>query len=273
MATKARKTQKTDQITRGDLRLLLSAALFLGAVVLKTSGAPLAGQVRTQMVSALRGGISTEEVLQVAGQTFENGGLATVFADWQKTVKEKQDSPSNTAQAPDNAAQSEVDEQVTEVYAETSFPEDTLESRIASNFPKEADDTAYMMSFATHSPVKGVRTSEFGMRTHPISGKESFHYGLDIGAPEGTPIEAFADGTVREIGSSTYGNYIVVDHAEGISTLYAHCHEILAKKGDQVTAGDTIATVGATGNATGNHLHLEVWRAGKALDPANYISV
>lgn len=263
MTSKARKSGRSGQITRGDLRLLLSAALFLGAVMLKTSGTPWAGEVRTQVVAALRGGISTGEVLQVAGQTFENGGLTAVFGDWQRGAPIEKDTPQNAAEAPG-------DEQTAEVYAESGFPEDELANRIASNFPKEADETAYVMGFTTQIPVEGVRTSAFGMRTHPISGKESFHYGLDIGAPEGTPIAAFADGTVRETGSSSYGNYIVLDHEDGIATLYAHCTEILAQKGDQVAAGDTIATVGATGNATGNHLHLEVWRAGKALNPAHF---
>lgn len=270
MAVKARRTiksaksAKNGQITSGDIRLLLSAALFLGAVAIRTSGAPLAGQVRTQLVSALRGGVSTEQMLQVAGQTFESGGLAAVFGDWEQSVL--REPPAGAAEdSPQTPAPT------AEVYAEAGFPEDEPESRKASRFPKEADDTAYVMGFATYDPVEGERTSAFGMRTHPISGKESFHYGLDIGAPAGTPIAAFADGTVRETGTSTYGNYIAVDHADGIATLYAHCTEVLAKQGDDVKGGDTIATVGATGNATGNHLHIEIWRAGKALDPAHYI--
>lgn len=265
MTGNVRKRGRSGQITRGDLRLLLSAALFLGAVALKTSGAPWAGAVRTQVVAALRGGISTEEVLQVAGQTLEGGGLAAVFADWKKSAPTENEAPQSAAQAAENS-------QTAEVYAESGFAEDELEIRAASNFPKESDEIAYVLGFATQNPVDGLKTSAFGMRTHPISGKESFHYGLDIGAPEGTPILAFADGTVRETGFSTYGNYIVLDHADGFSTLYAHCSKLLAQEGDRVAAGDRIAEVGATGNATGNHLHLEVWRAGKALDPSYYVS-
>ena len=94
----------------------------------------------------------------------------------------------------------------------------------------------------------------------------------DIAADEGTPIEAFADGTVRETGESSYGKYLIVDHADGFSTLYAHCSSISVEMGEKVSCGSEIARVGQTGNATGPHLHLEIWRNGAALDPADYLT-
>lgn len=257
-----KQQKRSGRVTHGDIRLMLSAALFLGAVTLKISGAPWAESVRAQAVSALSGGISTDEVLQAAGHTFEDGGLQAVFAEFGKKDETGSDSDS-TAVQPD----------ATQVYAESGYGEDELKSREASDFPKEADETAYVLGFATQNPVEGTKTSNYGMRIHPITGKESFHYGLDIGAPEGTPITAFADGMVREVGFNTYGNYVVLDHPDGISTLYAHCSRVDVQEGETVSMGDKIAAVGATGNATGNHLHLEVWRDGKALNPAHYVSV
>lgn len=85
-------------------------------------------------------------------------------------------------------------------------------------------------------------------------------------------IGAFADGTVREIGESDYGNYLIVDHDDGFSTLYAHCSSISAAVGDEVKCGEEIARVGQTGNATGPHLHLEIWKDGAALDPSDYLT-
>ena len=100
-----------------------------------------------------------------------------------------------------------------------------------------------------------------------------FHHGLDLAADEGTPITAFADGTVRETGESGYGLYVIVDHADGFATLYAHCSSISAKVGDTVTCGEQIAKVGQTGSATGPHLHLARWHNGAALDPADYLAL
>ena len=241
--------KNTDKITLRDVKILLSAGLLLGAVLIKTSNQPWADSLKTKIVDALNGGISAEQVVEAAGQTFENGDLKAVFA-----VFNKDD---------DNTAM---------VYAEAPFTEDLLSSREQSNFPKEEDITAYVLNFEICKPVDGIKTSDFGERVHPVNGEESFHYGLDIGADKGEKILSFADGTVRESGTrDSYGNYIIVDHADGFSTLYAHCSKVTAKQGDKVKAGDKIAEVGATGVATGNHLHFEVWRDGKILDPSHYV--
>lgn len=267
---------KTNQITHGDIRLLLSAALFLGAVLVKTSGAAWAAEARVQAAALLHGGVSADEVLQVAGQVLDGGGLSAVT----QVFAGLEDTPQGTAgQAQpetqtDTGAEQDAALETASLQAESGYGEDDLANRVQSQFPKETDTMAYVLDFDTQNPVEGTKTSDFGTRIHPISGKESFHYGLDIGAPEGTPIHAFAAGTVREAGvSKSYGNYAVVDHADGFSTLYAHCSKVNAQAGDTVSAGDKIAEVGATGSATGNHLHLEIWRDGKALNPAHYISV
>lgn len=123
-------------------------------------------------------------------------------------------------------------------------------------------------------PVNAPVTSPFGLRTHPTDGEEAFHYGVDFGAAEGEKIQCAAAGEAAEAGESPeYGNYILVKHSDSIYTLYAHCQEVLPKVGDAISAGQVIATVGATGNVTGPHLHFEIRDGDTWLDPANFLNL
>ena len=118
------------------------------------------------------------------------------------------------------------------------------------------------------SPVSGIVTSRFGARW----GRS--HKGTDIGAPQGTPIYAAASGTVifSEYGyGGGYGNHIIISHGNGITTLYGHCTDLYVDEGEYVSQGELIATVGSTGESTGNHLHLEIRVDGVAQDPQNYL--
>lgn len=126
----------------------------------------------------------------------------------------------------------------------------------------------------TAVPVNGSATSGFGYRDSPINGKNEFHLALDIGAEEGAEIGAFAAGTVRYIGTSDeFGNYLMIDHDNNVSSFYAHCSKLLVHKGDQVACGQTVALVGHTGNATGPHLHLTIEKDDIRLDPAYYVDL
>ncbi len=121
-------------------------------------------------------------------------------------------------------------------------------------------------------PVEGRLTSGFGWRAHP-DGKEYYHEGIDIEAPEGTPILACLDGVVVSAAESeVYGKVIVLDHGEGLQTLYAHCSELLVRPPQRVKQGDVIARVGQTGNATAPHLHFEVRVNGIPEDPGERLS-
>jgi murein DD-endopeptidase MepM/ murein hydrolase activator NlpD len=98
------------------------------------------------------------------------------------------------------------------------------------------------------------------------------HYGIDIPAPRGTSIYAVKAGTVitAKYGSG-YGYYVIIDHGNGITSLYAHCSKLLVSKGDVVARGDVVAQVGTTGTSTGNHLHFEIREKGVKKDPLNYV--
>lgn len=117
----------------------------------------------------------------------------------------------------------------------------------------------------------GAITSPYGYRIHPITGKRKLHAGVDLGAPKGTQIVAAASGTVvKSYMSSSYGNYTVISHGNGIMTAYAHQSKRLVSEGDTVSAGQVIGTVGSTGNSTGNHLHFEVYVNGSTVNPMKY---
>jgi murein DD-endopeptidase MepM/ murein hydrolase activator NlpD len=118
-------------------------------------------------------------------------------------------------------------------------------------------------------PAEGRISSRFGMRVHPITGRQRMHSGMDIAAPTGTPVRAAAGGVVSFAGSrGGYGNTVIIDHPDGTQTLYAHKHTLGVQAGESVRAGQAIGTVGSTGQSTGPHLHFEVRRNGEPLDPA-----
>ena len=117
-------------------------------------------------------------------------------------------------------------------------------------------------------PVRGPITSPFGMRVDPVTGQYQLHSGIDIGADYGVPITASADGSV--IFAGWYGGYgyaIIIDHGGGWSTLYAHCSAMYVSANQPVRQGQVIGAIGATGWATGPHLHFEIRRNGVPLDP------
>jgi murein DD-endopeptidase MepM/ murein hydrolase activator NlpD len=111
--------------------------------------------------------------------------------------------------------------------------------------------------------------SGFGLRIDPVYKTVKYHYGLDFAAPQGTPIYATADGVVSTSGNTGngYGNHVVVNHGFGYETLYGHMVRIKAGSGKSVKRGEVIGWVGSTGKSTGPHLHYEVHKNGKPLDP------
>jgi murein DD-endopeptidase MepM/ murein hydrolase activator NlpD len=119
---------------------------------------------------------------------------------------------------------------------------------------------------------KGIVTSRFGHRKDPFTRDLSFHDGFDISAPYGSPIVATAHGKVVFSGWDKYlGNCVRVDHGNGLTSVYGHMQKCTVSDGDTVSRGDQIGKLGSTGRSTGAHVHYEVRKNGKALDPAKYL--
>ena len=115
-------------------------------------------------------------------------------------------------------------------------------------------------------------TSEFGYRKDPFTGETRGHTGMDLSVPTGTPVRAALSGTVTVSQyNSSYGYYVVVDHGNGLSTLYAHNSKLLVRVGQTVEAGDVVSLSGSTGRSTGPHLHFEVRVNGERTNPRYYL--
>ena len=119
---------------------------------------------------------------------------------------------------------------------------------------------------------ESVVTSEFGYRSDPFTGETRGHTGIDLAVPTGTPIRAALPGTVTVSQyNSSYGYYVIIDHGNGLSTLYGHNSRLLAQVGQTVEAGDIISLSGSTGRSTGPHLHFEVRVNGERTNPRYYL--
>lgn len=172
------------------------------------------------------------------------------------------------------SASTESSEPEQELTAEYPFEtEQVAYSYTMPSLPDNASMAQRSLGFAYTTPLHGTLTSSFGWREHPIAGESRFHYGVDLAAETGTAICAFADGEVFATGeSSTLGKYIILSHAQGYQTLYAHCSEIVKLSGS-VSMGEIIAKVGQTGAATGAHLHFEFQDGTLYLNPIYYVDL
>jgi murein DD-endopeptidase MepM/ murein hydrolase activator NlpD len=122
-------------------------------------------------------------------------------------------------------------------------------------------------------PSFGWLTDRFGKRRDPFTGEEAHHLGLDISADKGQPVFATADGVVQSAGwQGDFGNLVVIGHDFGLMTRYAHLSRLAVKAGATVTRGEVIGYVGATGRATGTHLHYEVWANGRPINPLDLLT-
>ena len=161
------------------------------------------------------------------------------------------------------AAEAKLQAAANAADAEIRAAEKELASQIA-NVPSES-------GFLWPLPGRYNLSSLYGSRKHPVTGKANNHTGIDVPAPSGTPIQACKSGVVTtSTYNNSYGNYVVVSHSDGTSTLYAHMSRRNASKGQTVSQGQVIGYVGTTGSSTGNHLHLEIRVNGSRRDPINY---
>lgn len=155
---------------------------------------------------------------------------------------------------------------------------DTLFSRREAQFDVLAGLLSSEQLRAESTPAgrpitSGWQSSPYGHRIDPISGQRAWHDGVDFAGKEGSAIRAVASGVVSWSGNRAgYGMMIEVAHGDGLSTRYAHNKENIVQVGDLVRRGDVIALMGSTGRSTGPHVHYEVFKHGRAVDPATYIN-
>lgn len=171
------------------------------------------------------------------------------------------------ANLPDPSAQNK---ELTKIAAKDF--EGILSQRMAAHGapPGQEGQTQVASALQTASQVRV--SSKFGLRDHPVTGqKDKMHEGVDLAGKLGDPVHATGEGTVTIPNEDPkgYGKWVIVNHADGVQTYYAHLSEITVKQGQQVQAGTNLGKVGSTGMSTGPHLHYQVMKNGKPVDPAN----
>lgn len=237
-----------------------------------------------------------EEIIQYDNQVIDSLVALQEKVANDRTVLEGAQAEQEEAKAQQMAAQDELkaqEDEVDKLIAEISAQEDLLEEMEeelnkaaraldAQIKAKEREYAAQVANVPSESgylwPLPGgynTISSLAGGRIHPVTGKPGNHAGIDIPAPSGTNIYAAKSGVVihaaKGTGSSwSYGNYVIVSHSDGTSTLYAHMSRIGCKEGQTVKQGDVVGYVGTTGRSTGNHLHFEVRVNGNRRDPLDY---
>ena len=192
-----------------------------------------------------------------------------------KSLKEEKEEKISNLTEEQKQIQSQIDE-----YDNQMKILEAKEKALVTQYMQGTDGTTQIGNSATSGtflwpvPSSKTITSNYGYRIHPISGTNKLHAGLDIGAAGGADIVAAAPGTVylSSFGyNGGYGNYIIIDHGNGVTTRYAHCSNLFVSVGDKVTKGQVIAAVGSTGASTGNHCHFEVRINGESQNPINYL--
>jgi murein DD-endopeptidase MepM/ murein hydrolase activator NlpD len=145
---------------------------------------------------------------------------------------------------------------------------------VSDDFPSEPDKDSGTTGWEMIIPAEGKITSRFGKRVDPVTKRRNtFHRGIDIAAPEGTPVYAAESGVVSkaEFFKNGYGKLVIIKHRDNIATYYGHLSLISVKRGARIGKGEFLGRVGSTGRSTGPHLHFEVRRGNQALDPESYI--
>ncbi|MET1756875.1 M23 family metallopeptidase [Novosphingobium sp. RD2P27] len=161
-------------------------------------------------------------------------------------------------------------------FGDGALPKDTFDPAAiaaAGNLTMPSMAEPQFPSIPSNAPLSFVRvTSAFGLRAHPLLGGTRAHAGIDLAAPMATPIRATADGVVTHAGSKGgYGLLVAIKHGAGLQTRYGHMSRIAVAPGERVTKNSIIGYVGSTGRSTGPHLHYEVLRNGRAVNPLPYM--
>ena len=260
-----------------DLKLYISAGIFILLTAVRVISPSFAAQLADEIENVLV--MEHEQTVSVIelGKSLAEGEVISTFFQKGENKPGPEPTPVPTAvtaitpaPAPTPAPTPIAEPQPTKNPAVAAF----LESQAAYAEYAVPTNVSYecpVLPFEYVSPVSGIKSSGFGYRLHPIENKVKYHYGTDFAANTGTAVTAFADGVIVAAGDSdSYGKYMIIDHGDGYSTLYAHCSELCMGCG-KVRKGDVIARVGSTGAATGPHLHFELMCNDTYLNPEFYL--
>ncbi len=155
------------------------------------------------------------------------------------------------------------------------IPADRLSISYVDYMEKDIEDLFNTMkNLPVGTPLEGKINSGFGYRKDPFRSSIGFHSGIDIDAKLGDPVVATADGIVKKTGwQGSYGKTVVLQHEDGFETIYGHLSKISVEEGQKVKVGEVIGKAGNTGRSTGTHLHYEVIKDGKRVNPSNFLSL
>ena len=254
-----------------DIKLYISAGIFILLTAVRVISPSFAAQLADEIESVLI--MEHEQTVSVMelGKSLAEGDVISSF--FQKDAKEPTPTPVIAhviTPEPTPAPTPTAEPQPTENPAVAAFLESQA-SYAEYAVPANVSYECPALPFEYVSPVSGIRSSGFGYRMHPIENTVKYHYGTDFAANTGTAVTAFADGVIAAVGDSdSYGKYVIIEHSDDYSTLYAHCSELCMNCGN-VSRGDVIAKVGSTGAATGPHLHFELMHNDIYLNPEFYL--
>lgn len=251
------KREQTSPPQRGYLQAVICGILFVALIALKLVMPGNLGAVRETLAQWLVRDADFVSAFSAVGRAVSGeGGIADSLSDAYVAV----------------FGRNEAKEASGDLIGAEISGDEAAALLAQRELPEFAAREQHILGFDYVSPLTGEMTSPFGWREHPTTGEETFHYGVDLAASEGTDVACFADGTVGVVGDNVeLGKYVTVNHENGVSTLYAHCSAVKVKSGAEVKKGETVACVGSTGNATGAHLHFEIHDGEEYLNPVYYL--
>ena len=267
------------------LKVSFCLCIICAAICFKYSGTPVISEISQAVNRELK---VDEAIAVIAGEEKDDSGTMEVFKENEPEESEQVfgtdfyiDGENEELQKAAEEEKKRKEEEMKKLSIEnlsfTMSREELLDDTKPEPFrippPSSCSYDKKNISFKYQAPLYGTVTSRYGYRDHPIIDDSSFHTGLDIAAKKGSAVAAFADGTVIEAGKNNiYGNYVLLEHNDGIRSFYGHNSKLIVKKGQSVKLGQKIAEVGSTGMSTGPHLHFEVRSGNIRLDPSLYIS-
>ena len=262
------------------IRLVICGSVFVLLVAAKLLLPGKMADFNRKLSETMSRNIDVQAVFSAVGDLFTRGGTPSMTADevYQAVFHPEAAAQKTAASTGGSTALSLSELQKWRNIPEETDPlpagdEDAAQEETAmdlvlysdEDLPENVSMRQEILGFDHETPLKAALSSSFGYREHPVEGEERFHYGVDLAA-------CFADGTVTAVGeSSSYGKYCTVAHANGCTTLYAHCSRISVTSGTAVKEGEKLGEVGETGMATGPHLHFELQKDGVYLNPIYYV--